>query len=107
MSIYMVKVIQEDEELGRDGSHCNEELILEGPKMDVSKTKSIIQEDTMQNALLMPMKMEITSIEDFKVQEESQNKSKGEIEQVEEYYDASNELSSKEGIKTLKSKATK
>ena len=42
ISINMVKVIQEDEELGIDSSHCDEELILEGPKMDTSKTMTII-----------------------------------------------------------------
>ena len=47
ISINMVKVIQEDEEMGSNSSHCDEELILEGQKMDPSKTMSIIQEETM------------------------------------------------------------
>ena len=103
----MVKVIQEDEEMGTNSSHCNEELILEGPKMESSKAMPIIQEDTMPNVPLMPVNMEITSIEDFKVYEESQVESKGDIEQTEEYYDASDEFSFEEEIKTLKAKVTK
>ena len=65
--------------MGTNSSHCNEELILEGPKMDSSKNNSIIQEDTMQNVPLMLVKMEIMSIEDFKVHEESQVESGGDI----------------------------
>ena len=47
--VNMVKVIQENEELGIDSNHCDEELILEGPKMDVSKTDPIFQEVTFHN----------------------------------------------------------
>ena len=61
----------------------------------------------MQNVPLMPMKMEIMSIEDFKVHEESQNESKGETKQVEDYYDDLDKFSSKAKIKTLKAKVTK
>ena len=53
ISINMVKVIQEDEEMGIDSSHCDEILILEGPKMELSKAMPIIQEDTMPNVPLM------------------------------------------------------
>ena len=67
----MVKVIQEDEEMGIDSNICNEELILEGPEMESSKAIPIIQEDTMPSVPLMPVNMEITSIEDFKVHEET------------------------------------
>ena len=74
ISINMVKVIQEDEEMGIDSSHCDEELILEGPKMEPSKATSIIQEDTMPNVPLIPINMEITSIKDLKVHEEKPNK---------------------------------
>ena len=93
--------------MGSDSSHCNEELILEGPKMDPSKMMSIIQEDTVPNIPLMPVKMEIMSIEDLKVHEENQTESQGDSEQIEEYYDASNEFSSKEEFKTLKAKGTR
>ena len=41
--------------------------IIEGPQMDNLKIDSIVQEDTMQNVTLMLVKMEVTSIEDFKV----------------------------------------
>ena len=105
--VNMVKSIQEDEELEIYSNHCNEELILKGPKMHSSKTMSIIQENTVPNVPLLLVKMEITSIEDFKVHEESQVQSKGDTKQIEEYYDASNEFSSKEEIKTLKAKVTK
>ena len=47
---------------------------MEGPKMDPSKATSIIKEDTMPNVPLMPVNMEITSIEDLKVHEENQRK---------------------------------
>ena len=75
--------------------------------MDSSKTNSIIQEDIVQNIPLMPINMEITSIEDLKVHEESQHESKGDMEKIEEYYDASNEFSSEAEVKTLKAKVTK
>ena len=65
--------------MGMDSSQCNEELILEGSKMDASKTNSIVQKVTLQNIPLMLVKMEIKSIEDFKVQRESQNNSEGEV----------------------------
>ena len=80
ISINMVKVIQAHEEMGIDSNHCNEELFLEGLEMDSSKTMSIIQEDTVPNVPLMPVNMEIMSIEDLKVQEESQTNSKGDSE---------------------------
>ena len=51
--------------------------------MDPSKTMSIIQEDTVPNVPLMPLNMEITSIEDLKVQEETQGESKEDNEQIE------------------------
>ena len=90
-----------------DISWCDKELILEGPKMDISKLNPIVQEDIVQNVPLMPMKMEIMSIEDFKLHEESQVESQGDTEQVEDYYDASYGFFSKEEIKTLKAKVTK
>ena len=96
--------MKEGEEIN---SHCNEEMILEGPKMELSKTMSIIQEDTMPNVPLMPVNMEITSIEDFKVHEENQIESEGDSELIEEYYDALDEFSSEEEVKTLKAKVTK
>ena len=68
---------------------------------------SIIQEDTMPNVPLMPVNMEITSIEDFKVHEENQSKNEGDNELSEEYYDALDEFSSKEEVKTLKAKVAK
>ena len=55
----------------------------------------------------MPMNMEITSIEDFKVQEESQNESKRETKQAKEHYNALHEFLLEEEIKTLKAKVTK
>ena len=61
MSTYMVKFIHKNEELEMDSIHCDEEL-------DNSKVNPTVQEDIVQNIPLMPMKMEITSIEDFKVQ---------------------------------------
>ena len=76
----MVKVIQEDEDLGLDSSNCKEELILKGPKMDPSKTMSIVQEDTVQNIPLMPVNIEITSIEDLKVHKENQTEREGDRE---------------------------
>ena len=93
--------------MGIDSSHCNEELILEGPKIELSKAMSIIQEDIVPNVPLMPANMQITSIEDLKVHEENQTKSEGDSELIEEYYDASNEFSSEEEVKTLKAKVTK
>ena len=75
--------------------------------MDPCKTMSVIQEDVVPNIPLMPVNMEITSIEDLKVQEESQPRSEGYIEQIEEYYDASDEFSSEEEVKHLKAKVTK
>ena len=68
---------------------------------------SIIQEDAVPNVPLMPMNMEMMSIEDFEVHEESQHEIKGDTEQIEEYYDASDEFSSEEEVKTLKAKVTK
>ena len=68
MYAYMVKGIQENEELGMGSTQCDKELILEGPKIDNSKIDLIVKEDTMQNIPLMSMKMEIMSIKDFKVQ---------------------------------------
>ena len=103
----MVKVIQEDEEMGTDSSHCDEELILEGPEMELSKAIPIIQDDKMPNVPLVPINMEIMSIEDFKVHEENQPKSEGDNELNEEYYDASDEFSSEEEVETLKAKVTK
>ena len=94
ISINMIKIIQEDEEMGTDSSHCNDELIFEGPKMELSKAMPIIQEDTMPNVPLMPVNMEITSIEDFKVHEDNQPESDGDKELTEEYYDAYDEFSS-------------
>ena len=70
--------------------------------MDSSKTNSILQEDTVPNIPLMPMNMEITPIEDLKVHEENQIESEGDNELTEECYDASNEFSSEEEVKTLK-----
>ena len=107
MFVYMVKFIQENKELGIDSSHCDKELILEGKQMRNYKINPIVQEDIVQNISLMPMKMEITSIEDFKVHEEFQVESEGDIEKTKEYYDASYEFSSKEEIKTLKAKIIK
>ena len=75
--------------------------------MDPSKTMSIIQKDTMSNVPLMLVNMEITSIEDFKVHEDNQPESEGDKELAEEYYDASNEFSQEEEVKTLKAKVTK
>ena len=68
---------------------------------------SIIQEDTMLNVPLMLVNMEITSIEDFKVHEESQNERKGDTEQAPQYYDALDELPLEEEIKNIKAKVTK
>ena len=86
-------------------NNCHdEELILEGPKVETSKMNPIVQEDTMQNIPLMPMKMEITSIKDFKVQEESQNVSKGEVDQEEKFYDALDEYFSYEEVKMAKAR---
>ena len=93
--------------MGSDYNYCDEELILEGPKMDPSKAMSIIQEDTVQNVPLMPVNMEIMSIEDLKVHEENQLESKGESELVIEYYDASDEFSFEEEVNTLKAKVAK
>ena len=62
ISINMVKVIQEDEEMRIDSNNCDEELILDGPKMELSKAMPIFQEDTMPNIPLMPVNMEISSI---------------------------------------------
>ena len=75
--------------------------------MKPSKAMSIIQEDTMPNIPLMPMNMEITSIEDLKVHEENQPESEGDNELTEEYYDALDEFSFEEEINTLKAKVTK
>ena len=47
------------------------------------------------------------SIEDLKVQEKFQSDSKGDIEQIEEYYDALDEFSLEEEVKNLKTKVTK
>ena len=81
MSIYMFKVIQEEEEIGTiNNNSCDKELILEGLEMDISKIDPIVQEDIVQNMPLMMVKMEIMSIEDFKFLEQSQNNSKGEID---------------------------
>ena len=66
MSQYMVNVILEDEEMGKD-SNQGSELILEGLEMDPSQANPIIQELNMQNIPLMPNKMEQMSIQDFKV----------------------------------------
>ena len=92
--------------MGTNSNCCDEELILEGLEIDTSRINSIVEQDTMQNVPLMPMKMEITSIEDFKVHEDSQNKSKGQTKLVEEYYDASNHFSFEEEVRTLKAKVT-
>ena len=82
-------------------------MILEGPETESSKAIPIIQEDTMPNVPLMPVNMEITSIEDFKVHEENQPESEGDNELTKEYYDASDEFSSEEEVETLKAKVTK
>ena len=42
MSVYMVKLIQEDEGMETDSSHWDEELIFKGLEMDSFKTISII-----------------------------------------------------------------
>ena len=75
--------------------------------MDSSKTMSIVQEDTVQNIPLMPVKMMIMSIDHFKVHEESQVESKGDTQQTKEYYDAFDEFSLEKEVKTLKAKVTK
>ena len=56
--------------------------------MDHSKTMSIIQQDAMQNIPLMLIKMDQTSIQDFKVQEESQADSKSEFDHEDKFLDA-------------------
>ena len=80
---------------------------MEGLEMDPSKAMSIIQEDIVPNIPLMPVNMEITCIEDLKVQKETQIDSEGYSEQIEEYYDASDEIFFEEEVKTLKAKVTK
>ena len=84
---YMVKVIFEDEEMGKYSSQGNE-LILEGLEMDTSQVNPIIQEVTMQNVPLMPEKMKQMSIQDFKVQEESEADSEAEFDQEHKFLDA-------------------
>ena len=54
--------------------------------MDTSQVNSIIQEVTMQNVPLMLEKMK--QIQDFKVQEESQDISKAEFDQKHKFLDA-------------------
>ena len=79
-----------------DNTHCDEELLLEGPKMDANKINPIIQEDNVQSIPLMLIKIKITSIRDMKAKNNSQNKSKGEVEQEKELYDAFGEASDDE-----------
>ena len=88
MSIYMIKVVQEDEELGMNRYCYDGKLLLEGLEMDVSKTTPIVQEDTMQNVPLMLEKMKQPSIQDFKVQEQSQADSEAEFDQEHKFLDA-------------------
>ena len=93
--------------MGENSTHCNEELIFEGPKVEPAKATIIIKEDTMPNMPLMPANMEIMSIEDLKVHEKNQIGSEGDSELTKEYHDALDEFSFEEEIKTLKAKVTK
>ena len=61
---------------------------MEAPKLDTSQFNPIFQGLTFQNVPLMQVKMEQTSIQDFKVQEESENVSKAKFDQEHKFLDA-------------------
>ena len=63
-STYMVSIIQEPEESVTKSSNYDQEIILEGPRMDSSRISQSLVPSTSKEIPLMPFKMEITSIED-------------------------------------------
>ena len=79
---------------------------MEGPKLEIFKIESIIQNDIVQNLPLMLVKMEIMSIKDLHVKEVSQDNSKEEADQEKKFYDAPNKLPFDEEVKFVKAKVT-
>ena len=107
MSIYVVSIVQEPKESVTKSSGYDEKIILEGPKMDPSRIQQSIEPTTSRGIPLVPLKMEITSIEDVDDDstqgKESSEEEKGDNigsdgkELIEgEFYDTSDEFPSNE-----------
>ena len=106
-SAYMVSIVQESEESITESRNYDEEIILEGPRIDSSRISHSIELATSQEIPLMPMRMEITFVEDVDV-DSLQGKELSEVKRGEtsgsdrnemiegEFYDASDELPSDE-----------
>ena len=114
MSAYMVSVIHDPNEGELVSSDYDKEIILEGPEMDSSRISTTATEVSSSQIPLMPMKMEITSIEDlssssssekdsrnvrrWKVRREKKQKDKEDGE----FHDASDEFPSEKETKEKK-----
>ena len=61
----MVSVVQKPEKSITESGCYDEEIVLEELGMDPSRTSQSIVQTTSQEIPLMPMRMEITSIEDI------------------------------------------
>ena len=100
-STYMVSVILDPNERETESSAHDEEIILEGPNMDPSRvtTSYVPSKANSQEIPLMPMKMEITSVEEVTFEGSERNENQN---NEGEFYDASDEPLSDEEDKRKK-----
>ena len=104
VSLKMVSIINEEESeaIITSGSY-DEEKILEGPGADESRIQSIINTQESSISQVMPVKMEISSVEDLKQNlsgEDMDSSDENDREVGNEFYDAADEFPGTQEVRT-------